>query len=160
MIRAAFQSLMAASSNSPTRAVEFMLAWLMIGWGVAVAGTNDMLVGPTTKFLLNVFSEPVWAVIALSLGFARLTALVINGAWRRSPLLRFACAAVGLMWWTMFGALYWIAISAGAPPFPNLSIYPVFMFFEAYSCYRCGQDAAAQRSFGDSIPASPDVRLS
>lgn len=131
-----------------TRTVEFMLSWLMVGWGAVVLLPGSVIVGPTSEFLLYLFSEPTWGALALFIGSARLVALVINGSWQRSPLLRFVGAAIGVMWWTSQGAIYWIAVSRGGLPFPNLSIYPVFVFFEAYSCFRCGQDANEQNSLG------------
>lgn len=131
-----------------TRAVEYMLTWLLVGWGITVLLPGDVMRGPTTKIFLGIATEMTWGFIAVSIGGGRLIALVINGAWRRSPLLRFAGASLGLMWWVGLGTVYWIAVSRGDPPFPNLSIYPIFVFFEAYSCFRCGQDAASQDSFG------------
>ena len=139
----------APSPHGNSRTVEYLLALLLVGWGATVACySHTVLSGPTTKNLLMVASAPTWAALALGVGLLRITALVINGAWQRTPLLRFAGAAVGLMWWTTLGALYLDAIMSGAPTFPNLSIYPIFVFFEAYSCFRCGQDANFQNSLG------------
>ena len=149
MITALF-TMSATSDKGHTRAVEYMLAWLMIGGGALVLMPGAVIVGPTSEFLLHLMTEPAWGIVALTIGLARLTALIINGAWRRTPLLRFAGAALGLMWWTSQGAIYWIAVVRGGLPFPNLSIYPVFVFFEAYSCFRCGQDASALRSLSRS----------
>ena len=145
---------MGTGARGHTRAVEYMLAWLMIGWGVAVLLPGDILIGPTSKYLLTIASEPAWGVMAITVGSLRLMALIINGSWRRSPLLRLFGAVCGLMWWIWQGGIYWSAVSQGAPPFPNLSIYPVFVFFEGYSCFRCGQDARVQDSLGPSNSVS------
>lgn len=129
-----------------TRSVEYMLAWMMLAQGVIMIAPGNVLIGPTSIFFTFVMPEHVWGIIAVKVGVGRLSALIINGAWHRSPLLRYAGAACGLIWWTVQGAIYWIAVTKGGLPFPNLAIYPVIVFFEAYSCFRCGQDANAQRS--------------
>jgi hypothetical protein len=149
MVRTALWAFLTCNTtfNGHTRAVEYMLAWLMLSWGVVVLLPGGVLVGPTSKYFLEIASEVSWGLSAVVIGGVRLAALVINGAWKRTPLLRFAGAAIGLVWWAFLGSVYLVAIQRGAPPFPNMSIYPVFVFFEAYSCYRCGQDAAIQGSF-------------
>lgn len=154
MLKTAILSLLTTSStgnNGQTRAVEYMLAWLMIGWGSMLAWyPGDILVGLTYRFVVAFATEHTWAIVSLTAGTLRIIALIINGAWRRTPLVRFCAAAFGLLWWTTLGGLYWLAVLKGGAPFPNILSYAVFVYFEAYSCYRCGQDAADQCSFGNS----------
>lgn len=131
---------------SHPRAVEYLLAWLMVGWGSALLLPGPILVGDVYRYLLVLAPEPVIGLFSITVGLIRIAALVINGAWRRGPLVRLAGAALGLIWWVVLGQFYGLAVIQGAPPFPMLAFFPVFIFFEGYSGYRCGQDAFRQKS--------------
>lgn len=138
----------AASERYPTRTVEHMLAWMIVVWSGAVAWPGSMMQGPSYQYLLVIAPEAFWGVTGVAIGSLRLLALYINGNWRRTPVLRFVGAMAGLVWWLILAALYWLAIQNGAPDFPMRYVFTVFMFFEGYSCFRCGQDHAAARSQG------------
>jgi hypothetical protein len=133
----------AASEKYPTRTVEHMLAWMVLVWSAAVAVPGNMMQGPSFQYLLVIAGEPFWGWTGIALGSLRLAALYINGNWRRTPLLRFVGAMSGLVWWLILSALYGLAIQNGAGDFPMRYVLFVFIFFEAYSCYRCGQDHAS-----------------
>lgn len=131
-----------------TRTVEWLLASLMVAWGVALGLPGDMFpVGEHYRFLSAIATEPVWAAFSFSIGAARLTALYINGSWRRTPAIRIIGAVFGLVWWITLGGLYGLAVMAGARAFPALAFFPVFVFFEALSCYRSGLDAHESGAF-------------
>lgn len=149
MVRTALFAFLTARPTDGTRAVEYMLAWMMLGWGLVVGWwPGDVMVGPTFATLIGIMSEQSWANVAVTVGTLRLVALIVNGSWRRTPLLRFVGAACGMLWWSLLGALYWGSVINGATAFPNLAIYPIAVFFEGYSCYRCGHDANVQKSIG------------
>lgn len=131
----------ADSHKYPTRSVEYMLAWMMVAWSAMLALPGKMLVGPHYSYLVQLMPESSWAGVGLSIGFLRLFALVRNGNWKRSPYFRLLGATVGFNFWFVLFALYGIAIMGGAPAFPMFGCLPVFMFFEVYSAFRCGQDA-------------------
>lgn len=136
----------ADSERSPTRAVEYLLAWCITCWSATIflfAGTMD---GPSYLYIREVAAESVWGAFGIGFGVLRISALIINGAWRRTPLLRFVGAMSGFMWWITIGGLFYLGVKSGAQPFPMLGCYPVLAFFEGYSCFRCGQDAKAMRS--------------
>jgi hypothetical protein len=136
----------AASEKYPTRTVEHMLAWSLVAWSGAVAFPGNMLIGPTFEYLLVIAPEPWWGYSGMLLGTSRLIALFINGNWRRSPALRFVGAAFGFIWWLIVSALYAVAVKQGAPDFPMRYVLFVFLFFEMYSCFRCGQDRSSQKA--------------
>ena len=136
----------AASEKYPTRTVEHMLAWSLVVWSGAVAFPGKMLVGPTFEYLLVIAPEPWWGYSGVVLGSARLAALYINGNWRRSPGLRLIGAIFGLVWWLIVSALYAVAVKQGAPDFPMRYVLFVFLCFEIYSCFRCGQDHASPKA--------------
>jgi hypothetical protein len=137
---------LAASERHPTRTVEHMLAWSTFVWSMAVAWPGKMLIGAQYEYLIAIAPEAVWGSVGVCLATARLVALAINGAWRRTPGLRFVGAMSGLIWWLVLSALYWVAIEKGAPDFPMRYMLGVFIFFEGYSCFRCGQDHAAYQA--------------
>lgn len=135
-------------ASAPQRAVEYLLAWLMVGWGATLVATDAIMTTSLYGPLLAIMSEEAWGWFAILIGVARILSLAVNGAWRRTPLLRFAGAALGLMGWLVLGALYLVAVRQGATPVPMLGFFPGLIFFECYSCYRCGIDMSAQGSFG------------
>lgn len=136
----------AASEPYPTRTVEHMLAWMIVIWSLAVAWPGKMLVGPQYEYLIVIMPEWAWGWTGVVLGTGRLLALYFNGNWRRSPGLRWFGAMTGLVWWTVLSGLYWLGVQAGGADFPMRYMVGVFIFFEGYSCYRCGQDMAPSKA--------------
>lgn len=147
----------ALAERYPTRSVEYLLAWVMIVWGSFALWPGDIMVGPIYRHLLALAPEPFWGALGISVGLLRLYALVRNGGWKASPVARFAGALMGLNFWLVLFALYTAAIRSGAPDFPFRGAFCVFIFFEAYSCFRCGQDYSAMRErAGQSSPVIAD----
>lgn len=130
-----------ARERYPTRSVEYMLAWMLVAWSFMVALPGAMLQGSQYQYMTLFMPEAAWAAIGITVGALRLFALIRNGSWSRSPYLRLAGASVGFIFWQFLALLYGIAFMHGAPLFPMYGCLPVFMFFEAYSSFRCGQDA-------------------
>jgi hypothetical protein len=110
----------AVSDRYPTRSVEYMLAWMMVGLSTMLCMQSE------------------WALLGVVLGAVRIGALVLNGSWKRSPVLRLIGASIGFQFWSVIAALH---ILNDASVFPIIGTFPVILFFEAYSCFRCGQDA-------------------
>lgn len=136
----------AARERYPTRSVEYLLAWAMIAWGLQSLWGIHVLGSQTYRHLTVIAPEFVWTIGSSIVGVARIYALICNGGWKRSPLLRFIGATIGLIWWLILFALLSAAVAGGAADTPTRLFYPVFIFFEAYSCFRCGQDHAAMVS--------------
>lgn len=146
----------ATSERYPTRTVEHMLAWMIVIWSLAVAWPGQMLVGPQYEYLVIIMPEWAWGWTGVVLGIARLFALYLNGNWRRSPGLRWFGAMTGLIWWVVLSGLYWLGVKNGGADFPMRYMVGVFIFFEGYSCYRCGQDISAARLQGTGASGSTD----
>lgn len=145
-------------SSAPQRAVEYLLAWCIIGWSSSTFIFGGVMNGPVYAAMLAIAPEGVWGSFGICFGGMRIVALIVNGSWRRTPLFRFAGAAVGMMWWyTIFG-LFLLDVRHGAQPFPMLCAYPVFVLFELLSCFRCGFDAKAMRSFSFAPRIEPVAR--
>lgn len=153
------RALLSHASNEkyPTRSVEYMLAWVMITWSLRVVWPGEIMTGPAFKFMTALMREQVWGAIGLAIGLIRLYALARNGHWRRSPLWRFIGAASGLNWWLALLVLYSAAVFDGAPDFPLRWALGVFAYYEAYSCFRCGQDYTAMKAL---LQVEVDARVS
>lgn len=130
-----------------TRAIEWLFACMMMVWGSMLLLPGDMISAPAFELLLAVASERTWGFFSITIGYLRIAALIINGHWRRTPILRMTAAIFGMMWWTCLAYFYGKAIYAGANPFPMYGCIYLFIFFEGYSAYRCGEDAAKAHSF-------------
>jgi len=133
-----------------TRTAEWLISWVLVSWGSGVFLSYQLYGegGGMTRFLATI--GPVDVIAALVVGFAaaRMIALLYNGHWRRSPLLRMAAAVIGMMFWQAVLVLFGLAMIRGdAMFFPMFLSAPVFLFFEGYSAYRCGEDAAKAHSF-------------
>ena len=123
-----------------TRVTEWLLASLMVAWGLAVALPGDTLAPAGYRLLAALAPEPVWAAVSLAIGLMRMTALTVNGRWRRSPLLRAGGAAWGIGWWLVLGWLTWLGSDPAAVPAAHAN-YPVLALAEAHSVWRGAGDA-------------------
>lgn len=130
-----------------TRAIEWLFASMMIVWGAMLLLPGNMLSHPTFDLLLQVAPERTWGFFSITVGYIRVAALIINGHWRRSPILRMLASILGMMSWTCLAYFYGASMYAGAQPFPMYGCFFLFIFFEGYSAYRCGEDAARSHSF-------------
>lgn len=135
----------ASSEKYPTRSVEYMLAWMTLVWSGKVFVDPHVLLGSQYTSLLTVAPPAAWAVVGMSVSVVRLVALILNGGYEPSPMLRLIGSAMGLIWWMSLFYLYTISVNAGADDFPMRPVFLVFVFFEVYSCFRCGQDHAAMK---------------
>lgn len=129
-----------ASQASQARLTEWMLASLMIAWGVAVALPGETLHLAGYRVLVTLAPEEVWAALSIAIGAMRMVALWINGRWRRSPLLRAGGAAWGLGWWLGLAWLLWLGADPEALP-SAIAFYPIFAAFEAASVVRGAGDS-------------------
>ena len=124
---------------SQTRSVEWLLAALMVAWGLGLMLPGDTMGLPQYRLLAAIAPELVWASWSISVGGLRIVALYVNGSWKRTPLIRASCAAFGMMWWLILGYLFQSATNGAAPA--GLMFYPVFIAFEGYSVYRGARDS-------------------
>lgn len=136
----------AASEKYPTRSVEYMLACMTLVFSYSLILPGEMIAQPLSKYIVAVAPEGLWGIIGAVVSVIRIAALVMNGGYRQSPLLRFIGAAMGLNWWLILFVLYTISVDLGAHDFPMRRVFLVLIFFEAYSCFRCGQDQATMKA--------------
>ncbi|HLL28605.1 MAG TPA: hypothetical protein VKT73_13255 [Xanthobacteraceae bacterium] len=130
---------MLSSYTMRTRLIEWMLAILMIVWGVSV------LFPQVTAPVLNTLfggDLPLGAIV-VSVGCIRIIALLINGHWRRSPLLRLLGSILGLMFWTAVGiaaGMHFFGIFPVAEIYPTSFFWIVFFLFEFFAAFNSAWD--------------------
>jgi hypothetical protein len=123
---------------SQTRSVEWLLASLMVAWGVGLSVPGNTMDLPAYRLLGALAPEPVWAAWSLGIGGLRMVALYINGSWRRTPLIRTLGAMFGVIWWLVLAFCF---ASADISPMPAAVMwYPVLIAFEGYSVARGARD--------------------
>lgn len=122
-----------------TRSVEWLLAAMMVAWGVGLLLPGDTMALTQYRLLRDMAPEFVWAAWSIGIGGLRFVALYVNGSWRRTPLIRAGCAVFGIIWWLLLAVLF---IPASVGPMPaGLMWFPVFIIFEGYSAFRGARDA-------------------
>lgn len=126
--------------TSQTRSVEWMLAICTLIWGFGLLWPGDSFALPQLAAFAIIASEATWGLISIVLGCVRLVALIINGSWCRTPLIRALCAVIGIGWWLVLAYLYRLGYS-GRPVGPAMNFIYVFVGFEVYSVYRGAKDS-------------------
>ncbi|GGC68740.1 hypothetical protein [Chelatococcus reniformis] len=121
------------------RASEWGLAGMAAGYGVALLWPGDTFgTSPSYSFMAAIANESTWGLAALTIGLIRLTALFINGTYRRSPLIRAGTAFLCVDLWTAIA----LGLSAGdaRAPATGLAIYPVLAALDIWNVYRSMRD--------------------
>lgn len=119
----------------PTRAMEWFLGLAMMLLGLVFfynAGLFAAYPGPLAG-LARIADQPTWAGVCFALGFMRIGALLINGLWWRSPLVRCIMAFLSafVWYWLSFGLVGNVGISA--------AFLPLCFVFDVWNAIRCGR---------------------
>lgn len=126
----------------PLRAMEWQLATIMTGIGIiSLLYPQVFHLNPALQSLLALYPEAAWGWSMAVVGAVGWFALVRNGGWKRSPLVRTVCATLrGLIWVQIFMAF------AGADLINwGLIIFVVFTLSEFYNAFRATTDFLKQR---------------
>jgi hypothetical protein len=137
--------------DEQSRALEWLLAAVMVLWGVGLLLPWEGFTGSAYRYLAALAPERAWGVFSVSIGLIRIGALYCNGAWYRTPLLRFLGAMLGTIWWAVLLWLLWLSARDGGPQ-ATILWYPCFIAAELYACDRTGRDAARYRSLRRCVP--------
>lgn len=126
----------------PDRAIEWLLGFILLSWGIIVLWHPDMFSSsPVYNGWRHITQDQqMWGLVASTTGAARLAALYINGAHRRTPTVRVLTSFLSMfVWfWVVVGMLI-VDINTG------LAVYPWLMVGEAFSVYRASGDAYLAR---------------
>ena len=121
-----------------SRLAEWLTSLMAISWGVELVLDPGMFGNPFFMGFQSLAPQRVWAVVALLIGFIRVSALVINGHARFTPHVRSLMALVSF--------LGWIAICFGFHEAGRITlgmvIYPWLAAADFYSALRAASDAA------------------
>jgi hypothetical protein len=130
----------------PLRASEWILAFMMISWGIVLAEpTSTFELTPIYVGLQRIGSEETWSWICLSIGSIRLFALMMNDTWPRITLpLRTLMSFASCFFW--FQVTLGI-IAAGIAGIANtaIAVYPWLAVLDVVCMYRTGVDHARYR---------------
>lgn len=130
----------------PTRKSEWVLGFMLIAWGAVVAANPGYFeTRPALSYLLKFASQHTWASAAFGVGLLRVSMLMINGTWRRSPHLR----AMG----SFLAAGVWFFIGAGlyqsGQAITGLVLYGGLFVQDALNFYTSmGEAASSDSRFG------------
>ncbi len=135
-----------------TRSTEWMLACLLLAWGINVLRTEVFFDLPTYRVMGAIMSESRWGMIAVIVGLVRMLGLAINGFWRRSPLIRFVGAVAGGMAWMSIAFLMYAATFETAARLPaGYFFYMVFFVFEGWCVIATGYDIHKNGSLNNGV---------
>lgn len=122
------------------RANEWFMAAMTLGLAVAMMLQPDLFSSNPVFIVLGSWApQDGWEAGLLGVALMRFGALVINGAWRRTPHLRGLSAFLTMfLWWLL-------SVSAFQSETSNLgvAIYPLFLFADGFNVFRAMGDAGA-----------------
>lgn len=125
----------------PARTLEWLNALTIFCWGAYAVLRPEVFNEPAAAgFVYLVPHNPAgtWGLVTILMGIIQAAALVVNGAYHRSPLWRLAMSAGSAAMWSF---VTWGFYVGGRPTFA-LVVYPcVLVLGNMISAYRASCDA-------------------
>jgi hypothetical protein len=127
------------SSHFPLRVTDWLVALIAFTWGFvclqAPAETWELPIYDSVRIFAG---QGTWGSVVLCLGLARIVALFINGAYRRTPHARMVGAfLMAFVWLQLSFAMF----QQEYHPIAATAIYPWLFLADIYNVYRAAQDA-------------------
>lgn len=119
------------------REIEWLTTFLIFSWGFFLILPGNIY--PGDAYVSSVSNETLWGIVAILLSVVRSSALIINGHWRRSPVLRMLLSACAAGFWAAEGA--WMLIEAQSTSPHSFAFYPILVVAEFLAVYRSAQDS-------------------
>ncbi len=142
---------------TPSREVEWLGAWVAAAFAAALALPGQTFtLSHSFDRMAAVMPEGAWAVAIAAIAAVRMTALLVNGHWQRTPLLRAVTAALGAGLWTYVALLF---VQPTWPQSTGVGAYFVIAVFEFRSTMRAGKDAAIAARVRAMMDASPAAEM-
>ncbi len=138
-VEAPFQMMIVKlQQHFPLRVTDWLLGGILTTWGLVCLSLPASSWELTTYAGLRpLASQMQWGIVALGIGFARMIALFVNGALRRTPHLRGVGAFLSVFIWLQLSfALFNTEIAT-----IGIAIYPWLFLADIYNVYRASQDA-------------------
>lgn len=127
-------------SHFPIRITDWLVSAMMFSWGLSLFAVDPRVWAlPTFSGLSVIAGQYTWAAIASTIGLARLAALFVNGAIRRSPHLRGIGAFLSIFIWAQLS----LGVLFGDMVGPGIAIFPWLALADMLNVYRAAVDARA-----------------
>lgn len=122
------------------RAIEWFNSFYLTAWGAYVILHPNLFQGstePTWGGLLHLAPQEVWGLGAFAAGIIRVVALLINGQWGITPLIRVLTSFMSVFVW------FWVVVGLIKSGVPNTGIvvYCGLLLADMYSSFRAASDA-------------------
>jgi hypothetical protein len=136
-----------ANSNCANRAAEWMCALAMVGIGLIVIVVGHLFsiktIGAFREFAKYGLSDSTTALLFVAVGISRMYALKRNGTWKHGPLIRAACAFVGVMIWStlLWGVIHMLTLT-----------HDLYISMGAWFAFLCGEMYSFGRAILDEKP--------
>lgn len=127
------------------RVIELYFASVMTVLGMILLADGSTFDTQFYAYIRDTMHEEVAGAILLCAGTVRMLAILINGAWRPSPPLRFLGCIIGAQFWGLMAVSFWVGATSGIPGM--LAWCVPAGAFEIYSAGRAMTDAVRMRSF-------------
>lgn len=122
------------------REVEWLTTFLIFSWGFFLLLPGDTYAN-SGSFLPPFSNETLWGLVAILLSVVRCAALIINGHWRRSPLLRMILSALAASFWAAEGS--WMLNESMTFVPQTFAFYPILVVAEFMAIQRSAKDYVA-----------------
>lgn len=139
----------------PLRITDWLLSAIMLSWGLTLIAVDPQVWAlPTFSGLNWIASQLACAAVATVIGLARIAALIVNGAIRRSPHLRLIGAFLSIFIWVQLslGVLYSELVG------PGIAIFPWLAIADLFNVYRAAEDARASDDRAKRLHGSATAR--
>lgn len=123
------------------RAIEFILAFGILLFGLVLSLFPGGMAHPIYDPMTAILPERIWATWMVGMGSTRALALIINGHWPLSPIVRvcYSAASMATVWWpfAMIFLIYFkdYITGAGGAVLPGLVLSGIACFTEALCIY-------------------------
>lgn len=126
------------------RIAEWGIGYILMSWGLFLLLTPGAFRGSALPAYVgweNLASQNVWGLAAFTIGMLRLTALYVNGAHSKSPLVRTITGFASMFVW------FWVTVGVIRAPelTTGVAVYPWLMLGDLYSVYIAAGDAYQAR---------------
>ena len=127
----------------PARVPEWVNAWTLVAWGVYVVLHPSLFhqtafAGLASMAPKGVEAASFWGLVSITVGWVRVMALFVNGAYSRTPLIRLVMSLTSAFVWSQIVIGFWLT----GTPSTGLVMYSSAVLMDLISAYRATCDAA------------------
>lgn len=128
----------------PARWPEWFMSGVSFAWGAYVVFHPEVFTQPATQAALSGMARmagdfspsALWGLSAVVMGLVRATALFINGAYTRTPIIRLCMSFASAFVWTQV----FVGLVKSGIPNPHLVVYAGLVVLDIVSAYRAATD--------------------